>query len=261
MLKPLARMCALLFTLLVACGDSSSLAGHQFILQSADGFQLVAGSSIQLVFEGDKLSVSGGCNSMAGDYRVAGGQLVVSELASTNRGCAATLLAQDEQIGAFLRARPRLTRSGDQLALSSEGGMVLRFLDREIADPDRPLIDTVWVIDTLIDDQSFGSSPTSANPLLQFARDGSLHVVSTCNSGVGRYSVEGARLTLANVAYSEQACGDEAAAVLEQKVKAVLQSGTLSFEIEARRLTLMRDSRGLSAQAQVVQAGQDAGGP
>lgn len=249
MLKPFARTRALLFTLFLACGQSSDLDGHHFILQSADGFQPVTGSAVHLVFDGDSLSVSGGCNSLGGEYHVAGGHLVVDNLSSTNRGCDPALLAQDERLGAFLRARPRLTHSGDQLALSSDG-MVLRFLDREIADPDRPLVNTVWVIDTLIDDQSFGSSPTSSNPLVQFAGDGAVYVQSTCNGATGRYAVDGERLTLANVAYAEEGCSDPAAAALEQKIKAVLRSGTLTFKIEARRLTLMRDSLGLGAQAQ-----------
>jgi heat shock protein HslJ len=216
---------------------------------------------VQLIFEGEKLSVSAGCNSMSGDYHIDGGRLLVDDLSSTNRGCDAALLAQDQQLGTFLSARPRLMRSGDQLALSSDGGMVLRFLDREVADPDRPLIDTVWVIDTLIDEHSFGSSPTSANPLVQFARDGTVQIRSICNGGVGRYTVDGDRLTLTDVIYSEGGCNDAADAGLEQRVKAVLHSGTLTFEIEARRLTLMRDSVGLGAQAQVAQAGAAAGGP
>jgi heat shock protein HslJ len=247
--KPLARMRALLLTLLLACSDGADLAGHHFILQSADGFQPLAGSSLHLIFEDDTLSLSGGCNSLGGAYRVDGGRLVVNNLWSTNRGCDSALLAQDQRLDAFLRARPRLTRSGDQLALSLDG-MVLRFLDREVADPDRPLVDTVWVIDTLIDDQSFGTSPTSGNPIVQFARDGTMHIQSACNGGAGRYTVDGDVLTLTTVAYSEQACNDAVAAGLEQKVQAVLHSGTLTFEIEARRLTLMRDSLGLSAQAQ-----------
>jgi len=250
----------LLLALLLACGESSGFAGH-FIFQSGDGFQPVAGSSVQLVFEGGKLSVSGGCNIMAGDYRLEGGRLVVENLSATNRACGALLVAQDNQLGAFLSARPVLTRSGDQLVLSSDGGVVLRFLDREVADPDRPLVDTVWAIDTLIDEQSFGSSPTGLNPLLQFARDGSLVIQSTCNGGVGRYMVDGERLTLIDVVYTEQACTGAAEASLEQRVKAVLHSGTLTFEIEARRLTLMRDNVGLGAQAQVVQAGASTGGP
>lgn len=247
-----ARLCGPLLTLLLACSDSEQLAGH-FVLHSADGFQLVAGSSVHLIFEGEKVSVSGGCNSMGGEYRVDGGRLVVAELSSTNRGCPPALLAQDQQLGAFLSARPRLMRSGDQLALSSDAGMVLRFLDREVADPDRPLVDTVWAIDTLIDEHSFGSSPTSVSPLVQFARDGSVHIRSTCNSGVGRYTADGDSITLTNVVYSEEACGQTADAGLEQRVKAVLHAGTLTFEIEARRLTLMRDNVGLGAQAQVAQ--------
>jgi heat shock protein HslJ len=248
--QPFARLRALLFTVLFACsGDSADLDGHHYILQSADGFQPIAGSSVHLVFDDDKLSVSGGCNNLGGAYHVDGGHLVVTDLWSTQRGCDSALLAQDERLGAFLRARPQLARSGAQLALSLDG-MVLRFLDREIADPDRPLLDTVWVIDTVIDDQSFGTSPATGNPAVQFASDGTVHIRSTCNGGGGRYTVKGDQLTLLQIGYTEEACNDPVAAGLEQKIQAVLYSGTLSFEIEARRLTLMRDSIGLSAQAQ-----------
>ncbi len=247
-------MRVLFCTLLLSCGDGgdAGLAGRTFLLESADGFSAVSGTTVRLSFSEDELSLSAGCNSMSGAYRVQGTKLVLSGLGSTEIGCEPALHAQDERLADFLEANPSFTLSGDRLELSA-GDITLRFLDREQADPDRPLVDTHWEIDSYIENGGIGNAPASREPVstptVHFAEDGTLHVQSTCNGGSGRYTVKGAQITLEGVGYTEEGCNDAAAASLEQKIQAVLREGTLTFEIEARRLTLMRGEIGLSAQA------------
>ncbi|HEX6244475.1 MAG TPA: META domain-containing protein, partial [Polyangiales bacterium] len=62
----------------------------------------------------------------------------------------------------------------------------------------------------------------------------------------GRYSMQGARITLSELAYTEAGC---ALPLIEDKVQAVLSDGELQFAIEARRLTLTRGSIGLHLDA------------
>jgi heat shock protein HslJ len=246
--------CLLLSVLLLACGDSGDdgLAGRVFLLESADGFSAVSGTTVRLSFSEDDLSVSAGCNSMSGPYRVEGKKLVLAGLGSTEIGCDAALHDQDERLADFFSARPSFELSGERLELS-EGEITLRFLDREQADPDRPLVDTQWEIDSYIEGNGVSdapaSRPASKSPTVHFASDGTVHVMSSCNGGGGRYTVKGDRITLLDIGYSEEGCNDAAAASVEQKVQAVLREGTLTFEIEARRLTLMRGDVGLSALA------------
>jgi heat shock protein HslJ len=243
-----------LYLLLLACGDTADagLAGRAFLLESSDGFSATSGTTVRLSFSEDELSVSAGCNSMGGPYRVEGKTLVLAGLGSTEIGCDAALHAQDEQLADFFSARPRFALSGDRLELSA-GEITLRFLDREQADPDRPLVDTRWEIDSYIEGDGVSDAPASRpaikSPTVHFASDGTVHVESGCNSGGGRYTVKGDRITLLDIAYSEEGCNDAAAASVEQKVQAVLREGTLTFQIEARRLTLERGDIGLSALA------------
>lgn len=246
-----------LCVVVASCGDDGSsddgLAGRSFLLESADGFSAVSGTTVRLRFSDAEVSLSAGCNSMSGSYRVQGMKLVVEALGSTEIGCEPALHAQDERLAEFLASSPSFKLTGDRLALSS-ADVTLRFLDREQADPDRPLVDTHWKIDSYIEGDGVSDGPASREPVseptVHFAADGTVHVQSTCNGGSGRYTVKGDRITLEGIGYSEEGCSDAAAASAEAKIQAVLRAGTLMFEIEARRLTLMRGEIGLSAQAQ-----------
>jgi heat shock protein HslJ len=122
----------------------------------------------------------------------------------------------------------------------------LVFLDREVADPDRPLTGRLWTVDTFIQGGAAGNFPLQSAPTLAFDEDGSLQVDSGCNTGSGKYTRSGDQLTLADLAYTEIACSGATAAA-ETMVQAVLRDGTLQLEIDRNRLTLQRGDVGLSA--------------
>jgi len=236
-----------LFLLAIGCGDEDGddLDGRTFLLQSAQGFQPVAGSTVRLSFMKDQLGFSAGCNSFSGAYRVENDQLVVASLGGTERGCEPPLQHQDEVLVAFMTSSPRLTLEGNTLTLSSSA-TTLVFLDREVADPDLPLVETHWSVDTLIKDGAASNLPLASDPTILFRQDGSLQVDTTCNTGSGRYQVAANQLTLTNVTYTEKACSG-ASASADSAVQEVLRDGTLTFSIEAHRLTLLRGNVGLSA--------------
>ncbi len=124
----------------------------------------------------------------------------------------------------------------------------LVFLDRELADPDRSLIDAVWVVDTFIDADAASNLPLATEPTIVFAKDGKLQVDTTCNTGSGSYTLDGDRITISDMTYTDAACSS-AAGTADTRMQAVLRDGTLTFEIEAARLTLDRGAKGLSALA------------
>jgi heat shock protein HslJ len=87
-----------------------SLQGHVWTLQSGteatgqpiDGLS-VPGQAFQLRFDGARLAVSGGCNTMTGSWRLSPqGQLMIGRLAATMKACDAPLMKADAALAAVL---------------------------------------------------------------------------------------------------------------------------------------------------------------
>jgi heat shock protein HslJ len=237
-------------THLMSAGTSASetgIAGRIFLLESAQGYTPVPGTRLRLAFQADTLSFSAGCNGFSGSYSLCGDRLCISEGGGTEIGCAPELAAQDSWFGSFFfEASPRLSLSGAALTLEGTSA-TLQLLDRELADPDRPLTGRVWKIDTFFQGGAASSSPSTLPPTLQLSADGTLHVFTTCNEADATYTRSGQTLTLSTVAYTDRACGPSGNGSVEQSVQQVIRAGDLSVQIDANHLTLMRGTTGLGA--------------
>jgi heat shock protein HslJ len=235
------------FSLALACGEDPSrkdpldLDERVFLLESADGFEPVADTSVRLSFQNGELSVSAGCNGQGGPYTLKAGRLLLDGLGSTALGCSAELSSQDQWLAEFLSARPAITLQGTTLTLRGERASLV-FADREVADPDRPLAGAPWTIDSSI---MGGAVATSGPATLEFSSDGNLVVEAVCYTGSGRYSVSGDRLTFTELAYSEKPCSTPLA---DRVLRAVVRNGNADFEIVANRLTIERGGQGVSGQ-------------
>ncbi|MDG2113721.1 MAG: META domain-containing protein, partial [Actinomycetota bacterium] len=138
-----------------ACGDDSNTAtsevptldGRQFwstsVVEDGTEHALVEGTRISLRFDDGRVGASAGCNSLGGSYTLRSGVLVARDMAMTEMGCDPERHQQDEFVVALLTAEPDVELDGDVLTLRSETVTAI-FLDREVADPDRPIIGTVW---------------------------------------------------------------------------------------------------------------------
>jgi heat shock protein HslJ len=237
-------------TQLTSAGPSDSqvgLAGLAFVLEAAEGFEPVEGTTVRLSFDGSSLSISGGCNGQSGNYSVCDGRLCLSDLSSTAIGCGGELHAQDAWLSDFFLASPLMTQSGARLTFEGSDA-TLSFLDREVADPDRPLVGPTWRVDTLIrgNGASAGASETAATPTIEFRPDGEYGVFTGCNTGYGTYTTGDGSVTLSGAAYTEAGC-EPPNEMVQAHVVEVLAAGTVAYEIEARRLTLTRQDVGVSA--------------
>lgn len=239
--------------LTVGCGgdtddgpSSPELSGRSFLLQSSEGYTPVEDTTIRIYFEDDQFGFNAGCNSHSGTYSLCDGKLCVENLSSTAIGCAAELHDQDNWLAAFVTSEPELVLDGDTLTLTGDDATLV-FLDREVADPDRPLTGRTWTIDTLIEGSAASGGFSDIAPTVQFDEDETFEVFTSCNTGEGSYAVEGQELVLSDVAYTEIACPSDQAQMAEAHIQSVLIDGTVTWEIEAARLTLMRGDLGLSA--------------
>ena len=242
--------------LLGACGigQGASLDGSEFLSTSVTdngaNRPLVPGTQIRLSFRDGQLGASAGCNSIGGTYRLDNDILVFDGGSMTEMGCDEPRHAQDDWLSAFLASRPAVVTAGDRLTLTS-GGTVVSLLNRETADPDRPLVGTTWTVDSIISGDAVSSVPDGAVATLQFAGDGTVAVNTGCNSGNGRFEVtDDGHLRFVNVVVTERACAaGNPGGILEAAILPLLSAESLTFAIDAGRLDIMAGDQGISLTA------------
>jgi heat shock protein HslJ len=208
---------------------------------------LVPGTRIRIGFADGSISISGSCNIASGEYRIDNSVLVTDALAMTEMACEEPRMAQDDLVVKFVGDRPAMALGGDTLTLTTQE-MELTLLDREVADPDRPLVGTRWIATTIIDGRSASSLPDGIDVTLEFV-DGQLQGRFGCNSGGGEYTINGTTITFGPLRTTRSAC-DEPQAKVESHVLSVLD-GDIEFLIEGGSLTLTHGdvALGLSAEA------------
>lgn len=262
-MRTTAALAIPLLLVLAACGESTTSVGagdrnpwgRDFlsvsVTEDGEDRPLVAGTRIRLSFNDDgSVGASAGCNSMGGQAEIRDGRLLVMAMSTTEMGCDPDRHAQDEWLADFLTSRPRF-QLDDSLLILTGDGTEIRLEDRKVADPDRPLRDTRWEVDTVIDGEAASSVPEGAGAHLVFAARGDGFGGSTgCNQMGGKAEIdEGARtITFGEVITTKMACEDERMQ-LERDVLDVLD-GTVGYEIEAGRLWLRHpDGHGLGLRA------------
>jgi heat shock protein HslJ len=263
--SPLAGLLAAATIVLAACssgagaGGSASatasgapaatvdaLAGRTFISTGATGHDIAPGSTIRLSFEETRIGANAGCNQMNGGYEIVDGALKVGPMAMTEMACEQPLMDQDAWLGAFLDGAT-VTLDGDTLTLAKEGTTVT-LSDKEVADPDRPLVGTSWVVTGVVSGDAVSSVPETAQAGLVF--DGTSVAVRTgCNSGSGSYEATDSTIAFGPIAMTLKLCTEDGIAQLEQAVTTVLQ-GETTYTIDAGTLTITNGSTGLMLTAQ-----------
>ena len=225
---------------------SAPFAGREFVSQSVTGRTLVEGTRIVLTFREEELRATAGCNTLSAPYSVRGATLVVdgAGMGMTEMGCAPERHAQDDWLAGFLSGTPAVGIEGSTMTLR-RGDTVLTFLDRRVADPDRPLLGTKWRVDTVIDGDAARSVGTAAPVILELRADGTLVASSAgCTSATVGYTRDGDVLQFGAVTVDAIGCPDPWQPTID-----VLRAGTLRFTIVATRLTITSARFGVGAVA------------
>ncbi len=107
--------------ILAACatiaGASPDLSGTKWSFTAIDGARPVSAKA-SLSFETDRLGANIGCNGMGGEWRMEQDRLIADQLIGTQMYCEG-LMEQERAVSALLGGRPRVTMTGDRLALRS----------------------------------------------------------------------------------------------------------------------------------------------
>lgn len=178
--------------LVAACGSRAGsggmddLRGRTFlstaVTENGQAKPLVPGTRIRLSFgeEGRRIGANAGCNHMGGEARVENGRLVAREMAMTAMGCDGGRNEQDDWLAKFLTGAPTITSSGSELVLANNTTEI-RLLDRTVADPDRPLTGTRWIVESIVDRDTASSILQGAVAQLLVNGDGTFTGNTGCN--------------------------------------------------------------------------------
>lgn len=207
---------------------------------------LIDGTRIRLGFGDGRLTASAGCNSMGGNYTLTAGQLLVADLATTDMGCDRPRHDQDEWLAAFLASKPTARLSGTDLTLEADGTVIV-LQDREIAEPDLPLVGTRWTLVSLIEGETASSIPAAQPPTLEFSPDGRVTIFAGCNQGSGSYTADAPTIRFSAIAITKKGC-EASLMQLEQSVLEVLGAESVTYAIEASSLDLVAGDGGLQFQ-------------
>jgi heat shock protein HslJ len=242
---------ALVVVLVTACSSaggssapSASLDGRTFLSTGVTGHSLVPGSTVRLQFEAGRVGAGTGCNQVSGPYTIVDGKLTLGQVAMTAMGCEQPLMDQDSWLVSFLGGA-KVTLAGDTLTLAN-GDVTMTLADRKVADPDRTLEGTRWVVDGIVTGDAVSSVPAGITAALTIA-DGKLALEAGCNIGGGSVTVSPARLTVGPLMLTKKAC-ERGPSMLESAVLEVL-TGEVAYTIEADVLTLTNGRNGLTLRA------------
>ena len=222
----------------------STLDGRTFLSTSVVGHDLVPGSTVRLTFQDERIGINAGCNQMGGSYAVIDGLLTTEQMMTTEMGCEAPLMAQDTWVAGFMSGAA-VTLAGDTLTLAN-GGVTKTLKDREVADPDRPLKGTRWVVDGIIAGDAVSSVPAGLTASVMITDD-QLRVQIACSGGVALVQATATTLTIGAIAPTQDGCAPDGSAV-QQAVTSVL-SGQVAYTIEADVLTITAGPAGLTLRA------------
>ncbi len=224
----------------------AALDGRTFLSTEVTGLTLVDGTRVSLDFttsdaETATLGGTAGCNRFGSPFWITDGRLQAEAFSMTEMACEPTaLMDQDSAVVAFLSAAPAISLDGDALVLTGDT-ITMTLLDREVADPDRPLDGTTWTIDTVLTSMAASTVPLGITPTLVF--DGAEVQVDTgCNTGSAPATIDGQQITFGPLILTEVACSDEVGAFEAHLVETL--SGTRTFSVTADHLQLSDPSTG-----------------
>ena len=217
--------------------DADSLAGTTWTLRAGGGpggdITLVDGYPITLTFEADSFGGTAACNGYGSAYSIDGGRIEIEGISATEMGCEPTVQAAEQAYFAALSDVADITVVGDELTLAGPSTELV-FTRRQPA-PTEELVDTLWLLDTIIRGEA--ASTVLGDPAtLLIGSDGTFTGSTGCRSFSGRYQTFGSDVQFNEFAAGPEECPTE---LREQDnhVFSVLGDG-FTAEINGRRLTV-----------------------
>ncbi|QBJ95209.1 META domain-containing protein [Rhodococcus sp. ABRD24] len=225
---------------------ADALWGRTFFSTDVSGTPIPGGGPLEVAFpQPGQIAMSAGCNRGVGSVELAGGIVNTGPIATTMMACPGDIAGADKWMTDFFAARPTWKLDAETLTLVSPETTV-SLTAKTVTSPDRPVIGTTWVVDTLISPDAVSTSTaleTSA-PTLTIAENGRATGTTGCNRFNGPAQLGNGTITFGPLVTTHLTCPTDVTEV-ERAVLAVLD-GEVTYAIDADTMKLMRpDGLGL----------------
>ncbi|MGK8500094.1 META domain-containing protein [Nocardia asiatica] len=214
--------------------------GRTFLSTAVEGTAIPGGGPLTISFSEGRVAADAGCNKFSGAVELDGHVLRVSGLATTLMACADDRRDADEWLSGLLNSQPSWRLDDSRLTLHTPDRTVT-LLDKKVAQPDKPVKGTSWVVTAFISDNSQIRSRAleEAQPTLTIAEDDTVSGSTGCNRLTGSAEVAGTQIVF-RVATTKMLCAPDAMEV-EQSVLEALD-GKTTATVDADVLTLRNDN-------------------
>lgn len=221
----------------IAAQPSPRLADTSWVVTELSGKPTLASAIPTMQFGADQVSGFSSCNHFSGSFRQSGSSLSFSQLAMTAMACLdAGVMEQEAAFSAALAKVASVRTSGTGLELTDSAGTVLAKLQTAPPPaPDRPLENTMWMLDTITVGDTASSVVAGSQVSAQFA-DGHL-TGKACNNFRASAEISGSELKIGPVMSTKMACHEPGVSEQETQVFALLSTVT-GFTVKSDRLTL-----------------------
>jgi heat shock protein HslJ len=214
------------------------LDGTSWTLVEVRGLERAIEPVPAVVFHGDSLHGSDGCNRFRMPYAVEGASLAFpAHGARTRNECAVELMRQADAFRTALEGtRSYRVQDGRLRLLSADGSTRAVLAARTVS-----LAGTRWKATALGSEAgAIAAIVPGTAPTLSFGPDGQVSGSAGCNRFVGRWRADGATTTVEPTATTRMACG-EAAMAQERAYLEALRSASWIL-LDGERLEMRRDS-------------------
>ena len=230
-------------------GAEHMLLERNFDIESVEGYtptDLNGTISFQSNNDNAEFSFIANCNTIGGSFTLTDDAFVATEISTTQMGCDAGFMDDDNWYSTFLGSSPSLSESEGTLTLSTAEASIVFFEPFEDTEGSG-LIGNTWLIDTFFEGDTSFSVNADPPVTLSFEEDDTFTFYDGCAEGGGSFSFDEDILTIFDVNTTALDCSDETL-IKASELLLGLFAEELSVSIDGDRITLMGESNGLSAE-------------
>lgn len=199
-------------------GTQASLAGVTWYLVSFNhgtgSTNVLPGTEITAIFEGNTVYGSGGCNQYSAPYQGSLNYMSIGTPSSTKMSCSspAGIMSQENYYLQTLRGASSFEINGDILTVYDSGkNAILSYTKNPGPAAPAPLTGGTWVLKSYIDYKGEIYTPSAGTTItLQFSDDGKISGNAGCNNYFGTFTQTGANsLVIRDIGSTKMACADQ----------------------------------------------------
>lgn len=188
-------------------------------------------------FQDGFLRYTAGCNLITGIVGLDGDRLALRDGAHTAVLCEGARGADEAWLEAFMQARPAWRLEGMELTLT-EPNAALRLLDRSVAEPNRPLEGTNWLLRSVTFHGATTLLAADKQPFVRF-RAGRFFGGTTCNDFSGDVAGGAGAFDLTGLQVGPVPCTEPMATV--ERGLLALFVGPAQLDLTGDELVLSKD--------------------